>query len=239
MLAGNPGSFKSVVALNMMAYWARCGESCAYFSADSDEFTVAKRSSAILTGDAEPQVEANLARDENDVYRYPEQVERYTRALAALENVQFFYRTMDIDGIVRSLKTFEAFYGAYPSVVFLDNLMDYVEASTEWEQMRTLTRQLDVVARETKAHVVILHHTSESAVPAGIVPPSSAVQGKVTQKARLVLTVAATGLALNMCCVKNTNGPQDPSGRTTLQFVVHPSLRVEDINYRSEMRLAA
>ena len=43
MIAGKPGAFKTVVALNMVAKWAEHGTSVLYFSADGDEFTVVRR----------------------------------------------------------------------------------------------------------------------------------------------------------------------------------------------------
>jgi len=226
MIAGNPGSFKSIMALNIMTQWAKAGLSGVYFSADSDEFTVARRAGAILTGDAEELVEARMVAGDGG---------KYAQALTRLDAVKFVYKSLDIDGITVELQSFESVYGAYPDFVIVDNLMDYVDSAGEWELMRTLTRDLDVIARKTTAHVCILHHTSEASVPAGVVPPSSSIQGKVTQKARLVLTLAARGMSLEAACVKNTNGPQDPTGRTTMQFFVRSSLRVDDVSYRAEM----
>jgi RecA-family ATPase len=227
MLAGNPGSFKSILALNMLVFWARTGLNVMYFSADSDEYTVARRVSAIMTGDADEMVEQRFAAGESG---------RYAGALSTLGSVRLVYRATDMDGIAIQLRSFEAVYGAYPDVIFIDNLMDYVDAAGEWELMRTMTRELDVAARETRAHICVLHHTSEAAVPTGVVPPLSAIQGKVSQKARLTLTVAARGMSLGLCCVKNSYGPQDPTGRNSLQFFVQPSLRVEDMSFRAEMR---
>jgi RecA-family ATPase len=228
MIAGNPGSFKSVLALNMLTFWARAGKTGLYFSADSDEFTVARRVGAMLTGDADFAVEQNMTNS---------RVGRYVDAISeSLGSVHFYYKSTDMDGITATMRTFEAVYGAYPDFVVVDNLMDYVDAAGEWELMRTMTRDLDILARETKSHICILHHTSESAAPPGVVPPSRAVQGKVTQKARLVLTVAAIGTGLQLACVKNTNGPQDPTAKNVLTFFVQPSLRVEDISFRLEQQ---
>jgi hypothetical protein len=180
-----------------------------------------------MTGDSDEIVEQRFT---------GQQAARYTDALSSLNSVRLVYRATDMDGIATELRSFEAVYGAYPDVIFIDNLMDYVEAAGEWELMRTMTRELDVAARETKAHICVLHHTSEAAVPPGVVPPLSAIQGKVSQKARLTLTIAARGMSLGLACVKNSNGPQDPTGRNSLQFFVQPSLRVEDVSFRSEVR---
>src|SRR5580700_11326638 len=60
MLAGPPGSFKSIFALNLACKWASAGVSGFYVSADSDQHTVAKRCAAILSGDPADVVEKTL-----------------------------------------------------------------------------------------------------------------------------------------------------------------------------------
>src|ERR1700755_710837 len=52
MIAGVPGAFKSVVALNMVKRWADQNITTMYFSADGDEFTVIRRLAGIITGDS-------------------------------------------------------------------------------------------------------------------------------------------------------------------------------------------
>ena len=218
MIAGQPGSFKSVLALNMAIYWARQGLTVLYFSADSDEYTVIKRISAMLTGVPEPEVEDDIIQGK---------IRRYTRELSkTLGSVEFAYSDMDMEGIARTCQTFEAVYGDYPSVIFIDNLMDYVPGEGEWELMRNMTRELDVLARQTKAHVCILHHVSEANARPDQPPARKEIQGKITQKPRLVLTVSAVGTFLKVACVKNTNGPQDPTGKSWSPFTVTPSLQV-------------
>lgn len=225
MIAGAPGSFKSVLALNMLAKWAQSGKSGLYFSADSDEFTVAKRLGGILTDRRIETVEFDM------MHGRPGQ---YSDALRDLDRMHFVYTQTYMDGIANHVKSFEAIYGSWPDVIFVDNLMNYADSAGEWESMREMTRQLDSLARETAAHIVILHHTSESAgfdKPA----PRDRIQGKVTQVPRLVLTVAAKGLALYWSCVKNTNGPQDPAASVAYEFLVHPSMRVEDVTFNVEV----
>lgn len=225
MIAGAPGSFKSVLALNLLTCWARAGLAGLYFSADSDEFTVAKRVGGILTGVPSERVEYDMTRGDVNVY---------TDALSVMNSVHFIYAQMFMTDIANHVKAFEAVYGDWPDVVFIDNLMSYADSAGEWESMREMTRELDSLARETGCHIVILHHTSESAGfdrPA----PRSAIQGKVTQVPRLVLTVAARGLALYWACVKNTNGPQDPGASVISEFLVKPSMQVEDISYLMEV----
>jgi hypothetical protein len=226
MIAGAPGSFKSVLALNLLTIWARAGMAGLYFSADSDEFTVAKRTGGILTGEPVERVEYDMTRGD---------VAAYTDAMRVMDNVHFVYAQMFMDGIANHVKAFEAVYGGWPDVVFVDNLMNYADSAGEWESMREMTRELDSLARETSAHIVVLHHASETA-SYDRPPPRDKIQGKVTQVPRLVLTVAARGLALYWSCVKNTNGPQDPSASVMSEFLVRPSMQVEDISFLTEVR---
>lgn len=225
MIAGTPGSFKSVFALNMLVAWIRAGKTGLYFSADSDEFTVVKRVSGIVTGEATESIELHMSAG---------RTARYAEAVAELGTAQFVYSQADVDSIALHMRAFEAVHGAFPDVMFVDNLIDTVEDPTDWGGMIQVIRDLDGIARETQSHVCVLHHASESwaAEHPGVPPPSWAIQGKVSQIPRLVLTVGALGLNLAVAPVKNSNGPQDPTGTVRLPFVVQPSMRVEDISNR-------
>ena len=226
LIAGTPGSFKSVLALNMLTKWA-AAHSMLYFSADSDEFTVAKRLSGILTDHPSETVEARI---NDQPWR-----DHYVGVLASLDNAKFVYRSLDMDVIENHLQSFEAVHGSYPDVVFVDNLIDTVDDPTDWGGMIHFIKQCDILSRETQSHVCILHHASESwsASNPGMPPPSYAIQGKVNQIPRLVLTTAAQGTMLHVACVKNTNGPQYPNANQYMSFMVQPSLRVEPFDYAS------
>lgn len=230
MIAGAPGSFKSVLALNMFTEWATQGLCGLYFSADSDEFTVAKRLSGIVTGDSSDYVESKLAKGWSQTY---------TDALGKIDEcTRVVYSQCDVDDIALHMRAFEAVYGCFPGHVFVDNLIDTIDDPTDWGGMIQVLRDLDGLARETQAHICVLHHASEAWAKdnPGRPPPSWAIQGKVTQIPRLALTVGAMGLALSVACVKNTNGPADPTARMTMPFLVQPSMRVDDIGYQMEAK---
>jgi hypothetical protein len=235
MIAGLPGSFKSVFALNLMYQWAKHDVSCLYICADSDEFTVFTRAAGILTGDDTGKVEQNMLR--GNWQKYEDEMKRYPFSL-------FEWANMDIDGIVSHCKTFEALYGDYPDVVIIDNLIDMIEDTTSLGQMRQLTRDLDIWARETKSHIVILHHTREGGdgtsfkqqeQDATRAQPRFKIQGKVTQKPQVVLTIAHKGPALYMACVKNRTGPDDSMAQQEMQFLVGPSCTVTDVTSNVEL----
>lgn len=205
MLAGAPGAFKSALALNLLTRWAQQGVYGLYFSADADEFTTAKRTAAILTARSVETVEAGMRGQYSHVYR---------QALMQMEHTRWVYRASDIDDIDRHMRGFEAVYGSFPHVVFIDNLLNVSEVGEDWTACREFIRNLDILAREAECHVCVLHHTSESSYEQGFPPPRSAILGKISQFPRLILTVGVNEATLNVACVKNTNGPQDPTGRT-------------------------
>jgi KaiC/GvpD/RAD55 family RecA-like ATPase len=221
MIAGVPGSFKSVLALNMAAHWsARQGMSVLYFSADSDEYTVGRRVAGILTGEQTKLVESNMQIDAH----------YYDNELKALGDIEFVYDQLDADGVKDHIEAFELVYGAYPEIVFIDNLIDFADSPDDWAGMLLFIRSMDAVARKTKAHICILHHAKirTENKRAGWPPGDWEISGKVTQLSRLVITVAAEDRRLYWAPVKNTNGPQDREAQMRYGFFVTESMRIKD-----------
>jgi hypothetical protein len=211
MIGGPPGSFKSALALNLLVRWARQGVYGLYLSADADEFTVSKRAAAII-------MQRTIETIEADRTAHPH---IYERVLMQLDNTtRFFYRVSDIDEIDRYMRSFEAVFGVFPRVLFVDNLLNVSDSADDWTACRELIRNLDILAREAECHICVLHHTSEFNYQPGLPPPRSALLGKISQFPRLILTVGTNESTLNVACVKNTNGPQDPSGRSFFPMVV-------------------
>lgn len=230
LLAGTPGSYKSVFALNMLSTWAGQGITSLYFAADSDEMTVANRLSGIITGDAFDTIERRMLNNDRS---------KYENALAGqlAGRAEFEYEQMDFEDVVRHVKSFEAAYGAYPDVIFIDNLIDFVETTTDYGGMIELIRDMDGLSKEIRAHVCILHHAklrgnareenSEDVDPNR--PPAEwEVVGRITQLPRMVLTVCAVGMDVNMAVVKNTLGPSSKDASNVLKFKVYPSMRVTE-----------
>lgn len=229
MIAGKPGSGKSILALNMLVHWAQENVPIMYFSADSDEYTVARRLGGIISGYSSAEVERLQKRDLAALLAVP-----------YLSTARFEYRTAGKDEtaqdfIAARMAAYEAVYGDYPKAVFVDNLINYAPSAHDWGFMIDLLVELDGIARETMSHICVLHHASEGFGHAADPVPSAAIQGKVTQIPRLVLTIAASGDARAVACVKNTNGPQYPDARRWMDFRVEDSLQVRD-NYREMVR---
>lgn len=226
MLAGKPGAFKSTLALNMLVHWAREGLPVFYFAADSDEDEVARRCAGIMTG-----ASTQLVDDDFEAGR----TGRYMAELRALNTARFEYYAPDgedaTEFIAERLNAFEAVYGDYPAVVFIDNAINFSETTDDWSGIRDMTRELAKLAFETSSHISVLHHASEGWGHASDPVPRAAIQGKVTQIPRLVLTCAADSLAMKVACVKNRGGPAYPDANRWMNFTVQPSLEITD-NYQ-------
>ncbi|HYS44588.1 MAG TPA: AAA family ATPase [Geobacteraceae bacterium] len=226
MAAGPPGSFKSIWALNVVSEWSGQGITTLYFSADGDEFTVVRRLSGILTGDNADLVESRMVSHD---------VDRYEKILSGLR-VEFEYEQFDFEDIVIHVKSYEAVYGAYPDVIVLDNLIDFVSSPFAFDEMLVLIKHLDGLAKEIKSHVLLLHHSRLPDIrpnerkprPMGQPPADHEISGKVTQIPALVLTMAAAALNLNIACVKNRNGKQYRDASHYEQFSVSQNMRIRE-----------
>lgn len=223
LIAGAPGSFKSIMALNQCVLWAKQDIGCMYFSADCDENTVVMRLSANLTGHPMKTVETNLLQGHSKTY---------VRALRELEGVEFEYAQMDTDGIVDHVKQYEAFYGQYPQAIFIDNLIDFVDSPDDYGGMITFIRDMAALAGQCGSHVCILHHArlkdGEHGSTSTIPPQDREIAGRVTQIPKVVLTMAANQKNLYMACVKNTLGPQYRDARHIIDFKVSESMQITE-----------
>lgn len=225
MLAGKPGAGKSIYALNKLVKWSMAGHPVLYFSADSDEYTVARRLGGIISGIPMGEVEQMPARDLGAIL-----------SVDYLKYARFEYRRpghdeAPADFIADRMGAFEQVHGAFPPIVFVDNLINYAPSSTDWGSMIDFLIELDALSRETMSHICVLHHASRGYGSHADPVPVEAIQGKVDQIPRLVLTIAANGSARAVACVKNTNGPDYPDASHFMTFNVEDNLRFTD-NYQ-------
>lgn len=225
MLAGIPGSFKSVIALNMLTEWAKHGTSVLYFSADGDEFTVVRRLAGILTGDDADTVESAMVRRDTA---------RYEAALAQLQGVEFEYERFEFEELVVRVKSYEAIYGAYPDVLVIDNLINFASSPFAFDEMQSFLNELDGLSKEIKSHVLVLHHAKlpdanqnkRNPTPLSQPPRDDEIQGKMTQYPSVALTIGADNLNLNIAVVKNRHGRQYRDASHFTPFVVLPNMQV-------------
>jgi RecA-family ATPase len=201
MIAGVPGGMKSTLALNLLVQWARMGITGLYFSADADAFSVARNTAAILTHRTVAQVEAGMRGNSADYYN---------SALSAMDGTRFVYQVESIEDVDRHCRAFEAVYGKFPDVVFVDNLLNVDDSSEDWGSAREFLRNFEKLSREAECHGCVLHHTSESGYVPGVPQNRGAILGKLAQFPRVMLNVAPAGSVLNIAVVKSKDGPEFP-----------------------------
>lgn len=214
MFAGPPAAGKTTAALIMAI---RSGATCLYISADSDDLTMAARTTSAVTGHLYRSVREAQA---NGVF-----TELYGEELAQLP-IRFVFDPSEpsVEDIENALIAYYEIFSEYPELLVIDNLMNMVnEDGNEWQGMRATVKDLHYLARKTKACIWLLHHTSEQVSEwVTKAPPRSAIQGKLSQLPEVILTMATDPVEglFWMAVVKNRHGPQDPHAKDPVRMVM-------------------
>lgn len=209
MIAGIPGACKSMLAMNIVNHWKR---PTLYFAADSDERSFAKRLLAVETGQPVDNFEAM------DVGTLDAKVAEH------LSYIRTSFRAPSLVDVDNNVSAFVELRGEPPAVIVVDNLLNMAQDyEMEFAAMREIVRQLDDLAKDTGAHVMVLHHMSEAGGHPNQIPPQKAVQGKIAQLPRLILGLAKDPqlAMLNVAPLKNTHGRSSPSGMDFMQLSLH------------------
>jgi len=206
MIAGRPGSGKSLVALD---YAIHADVSCLYFSADTDDTTVWERTVAMRLNEKQSVVESWAESGDE---------ERLVAALQGLDNIRFVYDpNPTLDAIDGEIKAWVELYGKSPDLIVIDNLLNvvYETSENEWTGLRHLMAEMHAVARQSGSALFVLHHTSEGEGKATEPPTQRSVMGKVSHAPELVLTVAIEPdeQEMRLCAVKNRAGKSNASAR--------------------------
>lgn len=205
MVAGPPNAGKSLFAFILAGGFK---VPTLYVSADTDEWTMLTRAASHVTGEFIENVERNIASGMDGFYQ--------GEIADALPYMEFaFDPAPTLDDLEDEVLAFEEKHGEAPHVVVIDNLMNVqAETDNEWAGMRFISKALHHLARESDAHVLVLHHTAEGKEYDPSWPaPRRAIQGKVNQLAELILTVAMNGYKFGIAVVKNRNGQHDPNAK--------------------------
>lgn len=212
MIAGPPGSMKTMFLLNMVNGMGAVPT--LYLSSDSDDHTMASRVLAMLTGEPSEETEKWLKTN-------------VERASVTLKDFQFVKWCFDpapsLDRIWNELDAFAEIHGQYPHATIIDILMDVDYEGVSEQNYWRLMAELKIIARETQTALIVAHHTSES-VKGEPCPPRSAIMGKANQLPVLIFTLMGDGRNLHVAVVKNRYGPADVTGRTAYQFTAEGDL---------------
>lgn len=215
LLAGGPGSMKTITALNWVN---QLRVPTMYTSNDSTQFTIIDRVYSLLTGQESVNNKATLNGSP----------EIAASTLRAWEKIQFnFDSKPDIAGMALHSEAFREIHGQYPKLFVLDILMNVDHEGVAEQNYWRLMPELKEMASDMKMALLGVHHTSESAKGEPC-PPMSAIMGKANQLPELIITQAPLknfdgSMSVAYAVVKNRNGPSDPSGKTYFELPVFPS----------------
>lgn len=209
MIAGQPNSGKTMFALALVRAFAEAGERVLYFSADSNEQTVTTRLAASLTG--------HRARDVRDAL-HAGGLAYYEDVLADLDIRFDFESNPSLDDIDLTIAAYEELFGAWPTVVVVDNLMNVEGTSGEDSEKHGLIaiqKVFKYICRVTNVAFVVLHHCSESEGKPYFPPPRKQIQQKVNELPEVQLTVAYNPdtSQFGIAAVKNRHGKADPAAK--------------------------
>jgi len=205
MIAGQPNAGKSLIALWMAV---QMKVPTLYISADTDAYTTAIRSAAMVTQHKMSTVE--------DAFASGAGYDFYLEELSSITHLKFdFSPSPTLDEIDLSIQAYAELFGEYPHMIIVDNAMNVVSLhNDEWAGLREIAKAMHHIARETDAAVMLLHHTSESEGKADLPPSRKSIQGKIAQLPEMILTVAYVGDIgeFRVACVKNRFAKNSPDG---------------------------
>lgn len=236
MIAGPPGSMKTVLILNLVRLMGG-NVPTLYHSSDSDDFTVATRVIAMMSGCSTDEAELM-------VLTQPKEAQE---KLKAFSFVRFnFHAAPTIEQMWLEAEAYREIYGEYPHHTIIDILMDVDYEGASEQNYWALMSELKVMAREMNTSLTIIHHTSESA-KGGQPPPRSAIMGKANQLPTTILTLWGDSLknTLDVAVVKNRFGPQDAMAGNWFTLAAYPGvcsieeMPTEDLLYRDGVTVPA
>jgi hypothetical protein len=193
MLAGVPGSHKTRIMLNGVV---NMRVPTLAFSTDSDQDTIASRLLAINTRMPTSETEDWLRTDPD----------KCRRILAQYDFMRWeFMPNPSLDDVWLSAYAYHETEGIWPHQIVVDIASDIGhDTGDEWGSLRDLMRQSKVLARETEAHVLLVHHCADSERTKRPCPRRSDIHGKVAAIPEVIVTCGVDGTgSLHAACVKN------------------------------------
>ena len=129
-----------------------------YLSADTDEWTVRQGVAATITGYQLEKIEQDITSEDDDEARMFEKW--YAGQLRQADHIDWCFRSdIDVEFIANRVAAYAELRGEYPVLIVVDNLRNVVEdMEAQYSELEGICRELQSLARTTKAHVMALHH---------------------------------------------------------------------------------
>jgi replicative DNA helicase len=218
LVAAGPGSGKSLLALTLAM---RAQVPSLYFSADTDQQTMAVRAGAMLMGWTTDDVENALEQGLTEAL----EVQMHHQS-----HVQFnFQASPSATEMESELKAYRQVFGDFPALIVMDLLanLDTENGSAGVAKLEDNCDFLHEIARETGAHVMAVHHVVGEYEDGLMAVPLSGLRGKTGKTPEMVLTLHRVGddtyegiRQLGVSVVKHRTGKADPSGRWVIPMQV-------------------
>ena len=199
LVAAAPGVGKSALALDIAM---RLHMRSLYISADTDSFTMGMRAAAKMSGHPQEQVERGMA-DETIAPMYHE-------LLSKLWNVRFSFDAQCMEDVRDEVFAYATAHGQFPPLLVVDNLVNVTDDDDDYRAMRQAVQDMDRLAHNTGAHVMILHHANGKYEDGDIPIPLGGLENKVGKIPAQVLTLTRTHNYMGVHIVKNRAGKADP-----------------------------
>jgi hypothetical protein len=178
MVTGRPKAGKSNFAQWLVTQW---GLPTLYYSLDMDAFTAACRQAAIVTGH---RLEGIAAAMESGGEGW------YEDELDGSEVAFCFDTTPELPDIQAEMDAYVELNDLYPSVVVVDNLLNIECGEGTHGDYKHVMKQLQSLARQTGALVIVLHHAREGTKDITRPPSAAETDNKINQIPETLLSVA-------------------------------------------------
>lgn len=240
MIAGMPGSGKSMMALNLVHHM---NLPALYFSADSDAATQISRLAAMTTKINSASIRTHL----DDAAQH----DRFRDALTPSNIHWVFDANPETYDIQDEISAYVELYDSFPALVVIDNLRNvYTGGSHDSEHAgyKAIQQSLIEISRQTGACVITMHHMKEGANRKSTDPaPRHAIDGMVAQLPAQIFSVAREGDEFRLCVVKDRENKNYPEAEeqywhrmrtdaTTSQFYALPTVQAMANEFSPYMR---
>lgn len=216
LIAGVAGTYKSMIVQNAIV---NMGVPTLVFSTDSDDLTVASRLLGLATG--RPTDQTRLM-----ALQQPEQAAQLLSTKYGFIKWSFV-SDPDGDAVWNHVFAYGTRYGRWPRLIVVDIVTDvaFETAETEWAALRVAMKQFNILARETNAAVILVHHVTEGTKTTDMFPCPSRndIMGKDVRHPVMVVTCGKDSRGdAHVAAVKLRHSKADASGKDSFRMFVNP-----------------